>query len=516
MPFVEKNPSMWPDLVALWNSAWENAWHLFRYWIPVAMPYIKNCDYDMWIAFLTWIAKNKDDIEIISKLTELSNINNLWDILSYYVNYKQKSLINLIQKLYISKSLKLATNYTSITNLLNLDFLNWLDKEQTRLQKIKIEKLFDKLLNITNFQNKENKKKELSSFLRSVSIFDYWKKEQLKKKFADVVIAYFNIIFDKKLKTKLKSELGKDIKIEDEIIKQRINKPEFIEAFIMFVATTINKQQFKDILINYLKWNDWFVLELPENKLWLTTQRKKRRKIDYYLQKNEELYNIESNDKDKKITKEKDILHHFTVAKDKLKKLWLETNFRDFWELLNYFDSQVKPKKEELKSESKLSWESFENLFNDLLLQVQSIKRINTSWKARNITKIKIYKETNPLRVLMMWKWFDWSCLSFYHTFWNYWSTATNALDINKWVYYIEDQDSNIIWRVLTAIDEEWKLLRFYIYKKWNIWVDLDKYFNEYIKNIAEKSWLWLNWNIEKVSLINWEKWYKDPVKKIT
>ncbi len=58
------------------------------------------------------------------------------------------------------------------------------------------------------------------------------------------------------------------------------------------------------------------------------------------------------------------------------------------------------------------------------------------------------------MRVLMMGNWVDGSCLSFYSSVGNFWSTAINALDINKSVFYFEDQNGNIIGRVLVAIDD--------------------------------------------------------------
>jgi hypothetical protein len=182
---------------------------------------------------------------------------------------------------------------------------------------------------------------------------------------------------------------------------------------------------------------------------------------------------------------------------------------------VNYFNTAVKPKLEELKSKSPLWSADFDTLYADLLLQIQSINNLLKTSKAKDITSITIYRETNPLNVTMMWNWVDGSCLSFYSTVWNYWSTATNALDINKWVYYIKDQTGNIIWRVLTAIDNNWKLLRFRLYKKGNIDINLDTHVDEYLKWIAHEVWLWINGDISKVKLLNWEKWYEDPVQTI-
>lgn len=87
---------------------------------------------------------------------------------------------------------------------------------------------------------------------------------------------------------------------------------------------------------------------------------------------------------------------------------------------------------EKLKKETKLPPGEFDNLYNDLMLQIQSINSLFKEGKSKEITQIKIYKETDPVKVLMMGNVVDGSCLSFYSTVGNYWSTATNALDINK------------------------------------------------------------------------------------
>jgi len=55
-------------------------------------------------------------------------------------------------------------------------------------------------------------------------------------------------------------------------------------------------------------------------------------------------------------------------------------------------------------------------MYNDLLFQIQSINDLFRQTKAKEITQIKIYKETDPAKVLMMGNMVDGSCLSFYST----------------------------------------------------------------------------------------------------
>jgi hypothetical protein len=116
----------------------------------------------------------------------------------------------------------------------------------------------------------------------------------------------------------------------------------------------------------------------------------------------------------------------------------------------------------------------------------------------------------------MMGNWVDGSCLSFYNEVWNYWSAITNALEVNKWVFYIEDEMWNIIARVLVCLDNEWKLDIHPMYFKWNIEVDLQKFFDKYIKELALQLWIlngvnWYrydDWVRSWVKLLFCEDWY--------
>jgi hypothetical protein len=122
--------------------------------------------------------------------------------------------------------------------------------------------------------------------------------------------------------------------------------------------------------------------------------------------------------------------------------------------------------------------------------------------------------ENDPLRALMMWNWVKWSCLSFYSPVGNYWSAITNAVDVNKRVCYIEWKIGDswvLLWRVLIAIDEDRRLMRFKMYyAKDGINVDLNKHFNKYFLDLAKKMWLEINGDQYNVKLIEWEEWYKD------
>ena len=88
----------------------------------------------------------------------------------------------------------------------------------------------------------------------------------------------------------------------------------------------------------------------------------------------------------------------------------------------------------------------------------------------------------------MMGEWVDGSCLKYGDI--NYWSAIANAVDINKAVFYIKDENGNILGRVLCAITNKGRLIRFPLYHKGQTNIDLDKYFNQYIKEMARNSGL--------------------------
>ena len=133
------------------------------------------------------------------------------------------------------------------------------------------------------------------------------------------------------------------------------------------------------------------------------------------------------------------------------------------------------------------------------------------------IIKLSIEKELDPIKVTMMWNWVDNSCLSFYY--WDTsesWSVITNAIDVNKWIFWIKWNDWEIIWRVLVFIDDNWNIWRWKMYYKGNLGrtLNVDKYFNDYLNELVESGNFWKNWDEQQVLLIEWEDWYKDGVVK--
>ena len=82
-------------------------------------------------------------------------------------------------------------------------------------------------------------------------------------------------------------------------------------------------------------------------------------------------------------------------------------------------------------------------------------------------------------------------------------------------MYYIEDGNGVLLARVLVAIDENNRLMRFKMYFAKNIDVDLNKFFNKYYLDLAEQMQLKINWKQEDLEKIESEKWYQDGTVEV-
>jgi hypothetical protein len=127
-----------------------------------------------------------------------------------------------------------------------------------------------------------------------------------------------------------------------------------------------------------------------------------------------------------------------------------------------------------------------EKFAKDLKLQADSINRILHRAKSRSIPSVKVYRETDPRRSIMMGNWVDGSCLASDSNIQNSWSVIANATEANKAVFYAEDEEGNVIGRVLVAIDQKGKLVPFRVYVRGNPDVDLSKIFQKYLLEFSE------------------------------
>lgn len=157
-----------------------------------------------------------------------------------------------------------------------------------------------------------------------------------------------------------------------------------------------------------------------------------------------------------------------------------------------------------------------------MLLQINRIRELNSNkWNDKVVgKKIIIYKERDPLKILEMWTVVEWSCLGLYSSVWNFWSAISNTIDVNKWVYYIKNENGVLLWRVLVWLTNNWELVRFRMYYwKWTT-EDLNVLFTTYLTEIAKEWWFKINDNnrytIQNIESDNWydDATYLDELKK--
>ena len=147
-----------------------------------------------------------------------------------------------------------------------------------------------------------------------------------------------------------------------------------------------------------------------------------------------------------------------------------------------------------------------------MIWQLHSINKIYSQTTTKNITSITITKEHNPLRISQMGNQVEWSCMASDRE--HFYSVFANICDINKAVYYITDQNQQVIWRFIMAIDDDLKLMRFHIYTVSGIPVDLTSYVDGYIKSIFHGIFDF-GWQETKVSNLVCNTRYHDGVREI-
>lgn len=429
------------------------------------------------------------------------------EIFDFYIRKKQKSLMNLIEKVNLLNELDLDFNFNKIKTFSDYKDKNW----EINYDEIRID--FQK-------HNKNQKQKnKLENFIKTKN--NSWLEEFLY----EFAIKYYENIFNKKIKEKILQVAQNYFKIKsNEIDDKLLERKEFIEVFKMFLTTYYNKKNFCFILEKYLKWEfknpyDLMQFKTEENKIWLEKYLPNQEKREIWLAKNTKIFEV----KDLNLNSEEENLNletknYFLVAILKIQELnslWFnfKDKFANFWELQKYFNVEIKRNfKEKIFALNK------KDLFEDLEFQIkQGNKEQNrkNSEKKKKIKFIKIEKELDPLNVMMMGNRVNWSCLNYNSYLKHFYSVVANAVDSNKWVFYIKDGNDNILWRVLVAIWNDKKISRFALYSKNKTNIDLNIIFNEYFLELAEKLKLEINWDSTKIQNINSEYWYNDMIYRV-
>ncbi len=488
--------------------------------------------------FKSQINNSKDKIRTIMKLDYFEKHTELTNIIYYYLEYDPKKFVDFIQTISLIKELNLKLDIDFFYKLSKpLIYMNKKELEETFEDKEKLKNIYLKLCKRNeNFKQKnkfEGKLNEIIPIFSSIKkhgekftsekiskkrekLFKYFKINffispssqtlfnfllvDLSKMFANQILLFFEKVRDRKIRDKLLDEFELE-KYDSSFITF-----DFLEVYKMYSSENLmyNKLQAKKLLQIYLEKNTF-----PQNKDlfnsypfneqanidWLEKQTFNKEK---WFNENKKTINVKSGDIEK--LKEKRIGKYFKIANEKLSLLELNKQ-EDYTKLLNFFKTL---KKENFKDK--------ENIFKDLVTQINGIYTYLRNSKTQKSNEIIIYQELNPIKICLMGNLVDNSCLSFYNPTANFYSCFSNAIDINKSVFYIKSKNK-IIGRVLCAFTKEGKLVRFELYEKGVNIVDLDNYFNIYINDLANKCKIELNKG--KISGSSFEdlvceEWYYD------
>ena len=434
-------------------------------------------------------------------------------IFLYYIENKQKSLLSMIETLIHIDIFGLNVYLDTFKTIDDFKDINW------EIDFAALRSIFKKILQLHNIHASKKLLNQFDNCVKTKNI------ESCEKLLIENFIQYFDLIYHKKLKIKILSSLKKflwdnDLHV-DNIDNAKIDRADFIEAYKMSLNPQCNKQQINILLRDYLMWKydnieALYQYNTPKNKDWLQENLDKNQQM-IWLSKNTMKIDFKNNwNKNWQENKDIQINNYFEIAIQNIQHinlLWFEfqTHFTKAWELVQYFDAIIKQKQGEIACK-----DTHENLFEDLKLQVNSIKQSFKTRKTREVSQIIIEKELDPLKSLMMWNWVNGSCLSYYSNVWNYYSAISNTIDVNKWVFYIKDNNWNILWRCIITIWNDKKISRYKMYYRWNVQAPINQYFDNYVKQLAHKLWLEINGDEYKVQNIQCDHWYKDGIKKIT
>ena len=468
---------------------------------------------DFFIFFKDIVSKSKDNARIILQ-NKIPYSQEFWEVFTYFLKYKKKSLVKFIEKLSTSYEYNLGID---ITRLVTIEKLRTNDGE-SQIDFERCHHILWKMLQILWWNQKQH-----DSYLRRLSNAQSSRNIHVVEEiFAEVSMKYFEKMYDKKWKIKLKREL----EILWDISEEKLNKSEFIEAYKMSVSPDHNKAQILKLLRDYLsgEFDDvsllkqykterniaWLENNLTpsQQKIWISSNIKE---IDIWWNPTQLLHESSESVIVQRVE------NHFQTAVEKIKQMNMlgfsfQESFANSGELQKVFNMTIK------KSEDAIKKRDTQNLFEDLKFQIESIQSLKQKkWKVKStaVEKVMIQREHDPLKSLMMWNWVEGSCLSLYSTVWNYWSSISNTVDVNKGVYYIRDEKWELLWRCIITIGQDKKITRYKMYYAQNTGIDIDELFSDYTREIAEKMWLELNGSQYQVEDIEGEKWYKDGEVKV-
>ncbi|NQU78318.1 hypothetical protein HQ545_00970 [Candidatus Woesearchaeota archaeon] len=368
--------------------------------------------------------------------------------------------------------------------------INNLKKSLKKLKKEenKCLKLINDKISYENLNSME--KKKLSATLQKIS-----------EMFFDSVLT----LYSETAKDRIKYSLENTFKIKIKNISKKTDNESFFNALCILKTLEEDKHpnypHCFNLIKHYLEDKTYplkreilncYPWTLPQNKDWCKNHLSNKEWLKDFRKE----YVVTSKDKEKTNVEER-IKHHLEQAQKIITELHLEIKGLN---LNNIEELYKKLAKEKTKYPG--------SLISDLKTQISAIKSLQGEKKAGKISvgKIIIQPEFDPLEILQMGNYVSGSCLATNGA--NYWSTVTNAIEVNKRILWAKDSKGKIIARILIAVDKNNNILKFPIY--YEITTNLNKYFDEYLVELAKKCGFGLKGNKDNVEELITDEWYSD------
>ena len=362
---------------------------------------------------------------------------------------------------------------------------------------------------LVDLQKKEQKLRAIIANITTITQLNEIQQKMLKATLQDISNQFFDIVFDvyttvrnKKLQSIL-AEKFSCIVISPE---KKVQNPSLHNALLLLKNLKGEDMQLfcRTIIQNYLAENtvpfkkphDAYPWTLSKNAQWLSRHNKEWQEPftqEYHPSSQEGMNN------------EDRIKHHLEDARRIITQLniaaLLQEHNIDLHNLrMNDLNTVYHALSQQADKHDAL-------LLKDLKTQQQALNSLTGEQKTKNVKKIIIETEFDPLEILQMGNYVQGSCLAVNGS--NKWSAVVNAIEANKRVLWAKDENNRIIARLLIAVDDNDCIVRFRVYYATNI--KLDNYFDDYIKKLAQHCNLKLNGSANNVKNLIAKQWYKDP-----
>ncbi len=409
------------------------------------------------------------------------------------------------------KSLQATEGFEDISQYSFVDFV-YIYLRYAQDPELKLKKLKKSLMKL---QKEREKCLRLIANKKDLTELNDMNKRKLKSTLQSIGQMFFEpllALYSESSYERFEKHLEEAFKVKIENIKDKVNNENFQNALIILkklerlgYLKDVYSQCYQ-LIQNYLTNGTYplmrnilnsFPWNLPKNLGWC----KKRLMNKWWYKDFRKKYTI-SSEEIKETNIEERINHHLTDAKRIAEQLKLRVGELTI-ENIEAIYRKIAAKKDKYDL----------GLIADLKTQVDALRSLRGQELAAQKTgkKIIIQSEFDPLEVLQMGNHVAGSCLATEGS--NFWSAVVNAVEVNKRILWAKDVRGTILGRVLIAVDENNNVVRFATYYATNVL--LDRFFDEYIKELSKKCGFGINGDASKVKKILCEQWYDDGAIRI-